>query len=69
MPDEIGPGTDPDAIPCDDTCGRQAQLVIVSLADRGVDYVCWPCMLARSVKILQESDEAEPPENGGGAAA
>lgn len=59
MDDEIGAGTDPDAIPCDDTCGRQAQLCIVSLADRGVDYVCWPCMMARVVKIATEAAAAE----------
>lgn len=58
---DIGPGTNPDAIPCDDQCGRQAQLCIVSLADRGVDYVCWPCMMARVVKIATEATEAEPP--------
>jgi hypothetical protein len=61
MEQEIGPGTNPDAIPCDDACGRQAQLVMVSLADRGVDYVCWPCLLARVVKIAAEAGEGEPP--------
>ncbi len=69
MPDEIGPATDPDAIPCDDACERQAQLVIVSLADRGVDYVCWPCLLARTVKIAADASGMEPkPLEGGGAA-
>lgn len=56
--DGIGAGTDPEAIPCDDVCGRNAQLVIVSMADRGVDYVCWPCLMARVVKIAAEATEA-----------
>ena len=63
MDDNIGAGTNPDAIMCDDGCGRQAQLTIVSLADRGVDYVCWPCLMARVVKIASEMPQAEG--NGG----
>ena len=55
---DIGPATDPDAIPCDDSCGRQAQLCIVSFADRGVDYVCWPCLMARVVKVGADLAEA-----------
>ena len=58
---EIGAGTNPDAIPCDDSCGRQAQLCIVSFADRGVDYVCWPCLMARVVNIAAEASGAELP--------
>lgn len=59
MDDRIGAGTDPDAIMCDDGCGRQAQLTIVSFADRGVDYVCWPCLMARVVKIASEMPQGE----------
>lgn len=61
MEQEIGAGTDPDAIPCDDSCGRQAQLAILSFADRGVDYVCWPCMMARVVKIAADASESSLP--------
>lgn len=68
MPDEIGAGTDPDAIPCDDVCGRQAQLCIVSFADRGVDYVCWPCLMARVVKIAADATETAEPAPSDGAA-
>lgn len=67
MTDEIGAGTDPDAIPCDDACGRQAQLTIVSFADRGVDYVCWPCLMARVVKIAADATEGAEVEPGNGA--
>jgi hypothetical protein len=69
MSDEIGAGTDPDAIPCDDSCGRQAQLTIVSFADRGVDYVCWPCLMARVVKIAADATEGETTANGEAATA
>lgn len=61
---DIGAGTDPDVIPCDDVCGRQAQLAIISLADRGVDYVCWPCMMARVVKIASEATADTEEANG-----
>jgi len=52
--DVIGAGTNPDAIPCDDSCGRQAQLTLLSFADRGVDYLCWPCLLTRTMAIAAE---------------
>lgn len=61
MNDDIGAGTEPDAIPCDDACGRQAQLTILSFADRGVDYVCWPCLMARVVKIASDASGDPPP--------
>lgn len=57
MEAEIGAGTDPDAIPCDDGCGRQAQLAILSFADRGVDYLDWPCLMARVVAIAAKAGE------------
>lgn len=66
MENEIGAGTDPDAIPCDDSCGRQAQLTIVSFADRGVDYVCWPCLMARVVKIAADATEGAEATPGNG---
>lgn len=69
MDDQIGAGTSPDAIPCDDGCGRQAQLTIVSMADRGVDYVCWPCLMARVVKIASEMPQPESGDGGGEAPA
>ena len=59
---DIGAGTNPDAIPCDDECGRQAQLCLVSFADRGVDYVCWPCLMTRVVNIAAEASQTETPE-------
>ena len=47
---------------CDD-CGKGAQIVVSELITRGVDILCWPCMMARAVAAAAEVYGTPMPEN------
>ncbi|MGH3572317.1 MAG: hypothetical protein ACRDUW_10880 [Pseudonocardiaceae bacterium] len=55
MTQPIGAGTSPGPLLCL-TCGdREATLIIVTMADREADYLCWPCLLGLAYTIAQQS--------------
>jgi len=56
MTTDIGPGTAPGPLMCDDGCGREAAVAVLSLADREADYCCWPCLIGRCVQIVGQMD-------------
>lgn len=61
MTEEIGAGTLPGPLLCGDACGREAALVVVTLADREAEYVCWPCLIGRCVQVAMEfGDQSQP---------
>lgn len=42
---------------CDD-CGKGAQIVVSELITRGVDILCWECMMARAIAVAATVVEA-----------
>ena len=58
MPDETD--RTPAAIECDD-CGNPAAVVAADVVTRGVDVLCWPCLMKRALQVAQAvaSGEAE----------
>ncbi len=51
-----------DKLICDD-CGDAAQIVVSELISRGVDVLCWQCLMSRAVavaaKILENEQGSE----------
>lgn len=60
-------GTEPstgftDKAVCDD-CGKGAQIVVSELITRGVDVLCWECMMARAIAVASKVIEAAEKED------
>ena len=47
---------------CDD-CGKGAQIVVSELITRGVDVLCWECMMARAIAVAAATVEAAEKED------
>lgn len=52
---------------CDD-CGKGAQIVVSELITRGVDVLCWECMMARAIavaaRVVEEAEKADADATG-----
>lgn len=54
MTETIGAGTLPGPLTCDDGCDREATIVLVTIADRQAEYLCWVDLVARCARIAME---------------